>query len=472
MSEETDADAGADERTTPLVSEAGLADSVVADLNVGGTAAVTRPADAGDGWAYAFPSLNRFEFHRTPDPDGLEGRALVVAAQVKSLREELLHGERSHLGVARTIRLLDRRVQEAVEELAALGRATTTGAGGSEGEATAVRELLSEIATVRSRRAEIARVREPVVEAVDKFHVHALLSGEGDVLADLIDRRTSDEMVRTDAKRFVERAIAERDDADGYHDKRVYDDLERLYETHGWTVAEAAATAAFDVPFLVETAADPARASGVDVAAMTTIPTEELGRVLRERFDAARAVAEEVPRPADATVAELAAPIRTAVAERTDRPAPTRTLADVSLPLLDVPARRATGDGAGGVDATALNHADTAVGYLLAGAFRTVGDFGGALYVTPDGEWEWAINPWVADRPVAVGIDGVDTYDRLWAHASLAFNLAAQLDADPRPRAVACSLCDRTRSGHCGPEGCAFADTVAGVNAALARLGG
>jgi len=429
------------------------------------------PPDAAEGLAYASPSLNRVEFHVHPDRETANGQATVVATQVKTLREELLHGERSHLGVARNVRLLDRRVQRLLEDLAAHGRSTT----GSDPDADAgvVEETLASLSELRSRRAAITRAREPVVEAVDKFHVHALLDDEETVLEDLIDGRTSDQFIADAAREVVQRMI-DSGEGDGYHDETVYDALERLYEASGWRVAEATATAAFDIPYLLAAVAEPARDLGIDTGGFETVPAAELRTVLDERFQIAVDVADgaTADAPENATVTELADRIRSAIEERTDRKTPERTPSAVSLPLLDVPARRDRDapPGADGSDATALDHVETPVGYFLAGAFRTAGDFGGALYVTPEGEWSWAINPWVADQPVDVGIDGVDTYDRLWAHAAVCHSVAAQLVDEDRSR-VACSLCARSGPGTCGPEGCSFASLIDGVNAALAASG-
>jgi hypothetical protein len=488
----TDADDGEDEEKKEkeevnLPIGIGLADTVGGAVARRRTADDELPDDAEEkGLAFASPSLNRVEFHVHPDPEEAQDRGLLVAAQVKTLREELLHGERSHLGVARNVRLLDRRVQALLEKLAAIGRK----AGGQEvtGDDTgpnpaSVQAVLSDIADLRSQRADIETAREAVVEAVDKFHVYALLSEQDEVLDDLIERRTSDEFIQDYARKRIQEMIeggddggADGDDHDGageeeYYDEHVYEDLETVYNDLGWKVAEAVATAAFDVPFLLDEVVDPARELGIDVDTFVTVSTSELEGVLADRFAAALDVAREATAdlPDDAPVGDLAEPIRTAIAEQTDRPNPDRTLSDVPMPLLDVPARRETAGGPPGVgesDVTALTHTETAVGYLLAGAFRTVGDFGGALYITPDGEWQWAINPWVANEKVDIEIEGVDTYDRLWAHASVCYSVAEQL-GDPPRRVVECTLCERSPSGTCGPEGCAFTELIDGVNAAM-----
>jgi hypothetical protein len=446
----------------------GLADTA-AGVPAPDAASDPRPPDAADGVAYASPSLNRVEFHVHPAPTSTEAEARLVYAQVRALREELLHGERSHLGVARNVRLLDRRVQGLVEALAAVGRGDD---GDTDAPARDVDAILADIESLRESRAEIERVREPVVEAVDKFHVHSLLSADADVVDELLDRRASDEFVAKQARTFIRDHERTAD-----YDSEVYERLEELYERAGWRVAEAAATAAFDVPVLVEAAVEPARALGIDVAGFETLPTARLRELLEERFAAAVAVAEAATADLDdrASVADLAEPIREAVAESTDRPAPERTLADVELPLLDVPAGSDVAGappGVGESDVIALDHTETPVGYLLAGAFRTVGDFGGALYITPDGEWQWAVNPWVADEAVDVDIPNIGRYDQLWAHATVAHGLGVQLSGrgrDGRPRAVVCTLCERSPTGHCGTDGCAFADLVDGVNLALER---
>jgi len=451
---------------------AGVASEVYAESD-------DRPDDATGGLAYASPSLNRVEFHVHPDPQDDQGESLLVAAQAKTMREELLHGERSHLGVARNIRLLDRRVQHLLESLAALGNGSDeTGAGDTGLDPDDVRAIRSEITDLRSQRAAIESAREPAVEAVDKFHVHTLLSDESDVLDDLIEGQNSDEFIQDQARRYVERMVDGGDDGDvagaEYHDPRVYEDLKRVYEELGWRVAEAAATAAFDVPYLLEAVAEPARELGVAVEEFETVPTGELESVLEERFDAAVAVAETATAdlPEDASDAELTGAIRTRITERTDRPIPRRTPSDVSMPLLDVPARRDTATGPPGVGeskVTALQHAETPVGYLLAGAFRTVGDFGGALYVTPDGQWQWAINPWVAGSEIDIDLDGLDSYDTLWAHTYVRYRLAEQL-GEPLPRRVRCPLCARSPTSACGSEGCAFENLIDGVNEALTVL--
>jgi hypothetical protein len=240
-------------------------------------------------------------------------------------------------------------------------------------------------------------------------------------------------------------------------------------------VTEAAATAASDVPFLVDEVVDPARELGIDVEPFETVSTAALVDVLAQRFDVATGVVVEATADFgdEATVTDLADPIREAVATRTDRPSPSRTPAGLDLPLLDVPARD-DGSGPPGVgdsDASALNHVETPTGYLLTGAFRTVGDFGGTFYLTPDGEWQWALNPWVADEQVDVDIEGLDTYGRLWCHAVVTWGMAYQLiKSDRTPRQVDCPLCVHSPSGTCGATDCAFRDLRSGVEGALERL--
>ena len=439
----------------------------------------TGRGDAERAPAVAYPSLKATQFYVDPAPSTAKGQTRLLHVQVTALREELLHGERSRLGVARNVRLIDRRIQEILSELAMLGDPDRS-ADGTDTER--IGELLTEVSELRTHRVEIQHVSEAFVEAIDKFHIHSLL-GDGatdSVLEDLLVEQDPPDSVRQAVRLTLEShreaVISGTTESELYDDmdaiSEIYADLESLYEAASWRVTEAAATAATDVPFLIESVAEPARKLGYDISTFERVPVSSLGDILAERFAVATDVAASVAadHPEDASVSDLADSIRDAVAARTDRPSPERTLADLTLPLLDVPARDEQGGppGVGESDASALKHTDTPIGYLLTGAFRTVGDFGGVVYRTPEGEWQWALNPWVADDPVDVAIDGVESYGRLWCHNFVAWAIAFQLDRNDRhPSAVACTLCAHSPDGFCGPSGCAFHDLRSGIDAAL-----
>jgi hypothetical protein len=475
-------DNGSSPRTHPREDGYASAGAAVPQPETGPNAKL--PDDVRRAPAVAYPSVKATEFHVDPAPSSAEGQTRLLYAQVTALREELLHGERSRLGVARNVRVLDRRIQQLLEELAALGDAD----GGDTGR---VRSLLYEVDELRHHRQEIQDASEPFVEAIDKFHIHSLLGDGTDesVLEDLLAAEDPPESVRRAVRRTLrdhhQEVISGSAESDIYDNMAaiadIYADLEDLYERSDWRVAEAAATAATDVPFLLEDVVDPARELGFDVGSTETVATDALADVLADRFDVATNVALEATADYgdDAAVTDLAEPIRAAIAARTDRPSPSRTPADLALPLLDVPARdNASGPpGVGESDASALNHVETPTGYLLTGAFRTVGDFGGVLYLTPDGEWQWALNPWVADERVDIDIAGIDTYGRLWCHAVVAWGMAYQLTSrgtrsEQIPREVDCPLCAHSPSSACGTDGCAFRDLRSGIAAAIERLDG
>lgn len=429
--------------------------------------------DAGD--AFAYPSLNLVEFHVDTAPGEWEevspleltdeeSDALVrlLYTQIKALREELLHGTRSDLGIARNVRLLDRRVQDLVAELAAIGR------GDTDGDPTQIVESLRELVALR---ADLHDARELAIETVDKFHIDSLLTQEEAVVDDLLERLAPHELFVEDVRALLEEQFAS--EKQNIADETQYEALVELRDETSWRLAEATARAAADVPFLIEELRPAAEAVGVDVDAFETVRLATVEETLHRRLDVALDVAEDATAdvPDDATASVLAAPIRAAVDERTGQSESDLRPRDIPLPLLDVPSQN-DGDefhGSDSGDARALTETQTAVGYFLAGAFRTVGDFGGAVYRTPEGTWQWALNPWVGDADVTEDSLPEHTYGRLWCHNYFTHSVAQQIATLERDE-VACPLCDRSPHGHCGDTGCEFTDLRAGIDRALESM--
>ncbi len=423
---------------------------------------VELPDDVDQAAAFAYPALNLVEFHVDTSPGELEDVSplelsrerrdallRLLYTQVKALREELLHGTRSALGATRNVRLVDYHVQLLVDDLAAVG------AGRSD---AAVDDLVGTLTDLVDLRAGLEAAQEESVETVDKFHVDSLLTGEDDVLADLLERQAPHHLFVDDVRTLLEEQLAAERRA--HADEDQYRALVALRDRAGWRLAEAAARAAADVPFLVEEVVPSARAAGVDVEAFETLPLSDLAETLSARLDAAIEVAASATADVaeDAPTEALVDPIRAAVDAETGHDGAEYRPADVPLPLLDVPAR-GPGDafrGSSESDAEALAETETAAGYFLAGAFRTVGDFGAAVFLTPEGEWQWAVNPWASNLGVDVEVgDDVRTYERFWAHNYLSHSAARQIAAGGRER-IDCPLCARSAGGHCGVGECGF----------------
>jgi hypothetical protein len=425
-----------------------------------------------NGDAYAYPSLNLVEFHVDTAPGAFadigpldltdaESNALVrlLYTQIKALREELMHGTRSRLGITRNVRLLDRRVQELVADLASIG------AGDTDGNPREIAESLRDLVALR---ATLQDAQEVTVETVDKFHIDSLLTQEDAVVEDLLERLAPHELFVQDVRTLLEDQLA--DEKEAIADETQYEALLDLRDRASWRLAEAAARAAADVPFLVDELRPAGAAVGLELTAFETLPVDAVEETLSHRLDIALEVAETATADfeADATASALEAPIRAAVDARTGRDSGHRRLSDVSLPLLDMPSRNESDEfhGTESGNARALTETETAVGYFLAGAFRTVGDFGGAVYRTPEGGWQWAINPWVRNLGVEIESLPVRTYGRFWSHNYFSHSVAQQIAAGDRSE-VACPLCARSQAGDCGVDGCGFAESRSAIDRAL-----
>jgi len=437
---------------------------------------VTVPETVEQAVAYAYPALNVVEFHVDTAPGELEDVSpleltarrrdallRLLYTQVKALREELLHGTRSALGATRNVRLVDCHVQRLVDDLAAVG------AGESD---ASVAETVARLTDLVDLRASLQAAQEESVETVDKFHVDSLLGREDGVLEALLEQQAPHDLFVDDVRTLLEEQLAAERRA--HADERQYHALVELRDRAGWRLAEASARAAADVPVLVSEVVDSARAVGLDVEPFETVPLAAFAATLSRRLDVAVEVAESVTAevPADAPTAALVDPIRAAVDAETGRDGGERRPAEIPLPLLDVPADGPADAvrGSSEADADALAETETAAGYLLAGAFRTVGDFGAAVFLTPAGEWQWAVNPWAGTRGVDTDVgDDVRTYERFWAHNYLSHSVARQVAAaGGRPERIDCPLCARSADGHCGVGGCGFETLRANVERALA----
>lgn len=441
--------------------------------------AVTLPEDVDQAVAYAYPALNVVEFHVDTAPGELDevspldlsaerrdALLRLLYTQVKALREELLHGTRSELGTARNVRLVDYHVQRLVDDLAAVG------AGESD---ASVADLVGQLTDLVTLRSSLQAAQEESVETVDKFHVDSLLTQEDGVLEDLLERQAPHELFVDDVRTLLEEQLAS--ERATHADEEQYRALVDLRDRGGWRLAEATALAAADVPFLVEEVVDSARVMGVDVDAFETVPLSDLEDTLARRLDVAIEVAEAATAdvPADAPTETLVERIREAVDAETGRDGAEQRPAELALPLLDLPADGA-GDafqGASEPDADALAETETATGYFLAGAFRTVGDFGAAVFLTPGGEWQWVVNPWAGNLRVDTEVgEDVRTYERFWAHDYLCHSVARQIAAaGGRPDRIDCPLCARSAGGHCGIGSCGFASLRADLRRALSEDG-
>lgn len=394
----------------------------------------------GSKRAIARPWASCLELRTAPqDP------AIVECVGV-AFQEELMHSARQRLGLVRALGLLDRyKVRSFYAHL--------------RGE----RPLGPTVKRIRDAdRAwtQLYEGAENLIETVDKFLTQQAL--QYDIEIRHIAERFGDS--DTDIEEYADQLREKRDrqhsritdkEEYGREYKRIYRRLELLTDEHGYRTTLSVVDAALDLPFAVE----PVSVDGVPTLPAATVdPVERFKRALKLAFKGI--TSEEKLRTQLWQMRE----------QGRDRAGPPATFRDVSMPLLDVPLNLSTTAGSNERALRAMNQAPTVMAYVLSGAFRGTGAFGGAFYNITSNETGWLVNPFVANKPVDV--KHAADYAELWERRFFGRRVVSQLlsyarsdDGMTGGDRVTCRLCTWTRGDRkCGGSECAYSAYVKRVN--------
>jgi hypothetical protein len=385
-------------------------------------------ASSVDGTTYAVAEPSTSQLHIRASPNNPDALLHLVAV---ALREELMHGERQKFAVPRNCHLLKREARRALHRYVS-------------GETTA--EAAADI-IVRCRAAcrGAKEGRRFFLETIDKYLTLSSFDDPGYLEEQLERHAERQDIPVADVREAFEW------DRTSYRRSREflqkeYRNLRELETDFTRTVAEAVGHVALDEPVLLQPLGEL-----LDVDHETTPPWEVGDARLRKRFDRAKETVRTLAGSTDVTSLgrdELRRRIKAEMEVDRTNPAPLR-----DLPLLDRPSRTLGADQVTRQGFEAIERAPTEIDMVLNGAFQFVGNFGGVIYQRDDGDWASLVNPWVADDP-----SGYREYRRRWLRDvggdRLVRRLLEYADEGDDVTTLRCVLCELSRRGRCGDDGC------------------
>lgn len=412
---------------------------------------LVRNQSAGIKLAVVEPSTSRLVIY--VDPHDMWSMRFL---QAFGFREELLHGERQRFGLTKSVHLLKREARLALFSILRDEIDLQTG--------------VDRIARNRRVCSAIREERESLLEAVDKFLIHAVtadtryLEQQAEIHAQTHNASYDEVLERLqDAKEAIEekqiREIAARSD--------IFESLKQVRQTYDLKTAESVADAALDIPYLIQP---------LEFDGYASVPHEALD--LRSRFEAAIDALHEVDNDAEKLSPDtLLKRLRQRLLDPLESDsARDPGQADLPLDLIKMPLQSLETDSKGLEGYEAVEQSTTELGQIINSAFRSISSFGGIVYVMEDGgrpiaeRTNWLVNPRIADEPTRTGL----TYEELWQKAFLGEQLLEQIERatrlDGSPDAIQCPLCTVSPENECGKAGCACESYVDAVEDRLNEI--